>query len=87
MGSSAFASSSIDAIADTGTTLLLLPAALVRAYYAKVGGAVNNAEQGGYTFPCSATLPSLTLGIGSYKAVIPGAFINYAPISAAGTSE
>lgn len=87
MGSSAFASSSIDAIADTGTTLLLLPAAVVRAYYAKVGGAVNNAMQGGYTFPCSATLPSLTLGIGSYKAVIPGSFINYAPISAAGTSE
>jgi len=74
-------SSSIDAIADTGTTLLYLPAAAVKAYYAKVSGASNSAAAGGYIFPCSATLPSITLGIGSYKAVVPGSYINYAPYS------
>ena len=79
VGSGAFVSSSIDAIADTGTTLLYLPAAAVRAYYAQVSGATNSASQGGYIFPCSATLPSITLGIGSYKAVVPGSYINYAP--------
>lgn len=79
VGSGAFVSSSIDAIADTGTTLLYLPAAAVRAYYAKVSGATNSASQGGYIFPCSATLPSITLGIGSYRAVVPGSYINYAP--------
>ena len=81
IGSGSFVSSSIDAIADTGTTLLYLPAAAVKAYYAKVSGAQNNANAGGYIFPCSATLPSITLGIGSYKAVVPGSYINYAPYS------
>ncbi len=79
VGSGAFVSSSIDAIADTGTTLLYLPTAIVRAYYAKVSGARYDSTQGGYTFPCSATLPSITLGIGSYKAVVPGSYVVYAP--------
>ncbi|MCJ1299318.1 Type I transmembrane sorting receptor [Hypocenomyce scalaris] len=81
VGSSAFVSSSIDAIADTGTTLLLVPQALVTAYYAQVSGAKYDASQGGYVFPCSDTLPSVTLGIGSYHAVVPGTYLNYAPIS------
>lgn len=84
VGSGNFVSSSIDAIADTGTTLLYLPAAAVTAYYAKVPGATNSASQGGYIFPCSATLPSITLGIGSYKAVVPGSYINYAPATGSG---
>ena len=79
VGSGAFTSTSIDAIADTGTTLLYLPSAAVTAYYSKVSGAKYVSSQGGYTFPCSATLPSITLGIGSYKAVVPGSYINYAP--------
>jgi len=81
VGTGSFVSSSIDAIADTGTTLLYLPAAAVKAYYAKVSGATNSNAAGGYIFPCSATLPSITLGIGSYKAVVPGTYINYAPYS------
>ena len=81
VGTGSFVSTSIDAIADTGTTLLYLPAAVVKAYYAKVSGATNSASQGGYIFPCSATLPSITLGIGSYKAVVPGSYMNYAPVS------
>jgi len=79
VGSGAFESSSIDAIADTGTTLLYLPTNIVSAYYAKVSGARYDSTQGGYTFPCSGTLPSITLGIGSYKAVVPGSYIVYAP--------
>ena len=79
IGSGSFVTSSIDGIADTGTTLLYLPAAAVKAYYAKVSGATNSASQGGYIFPCSATLPSITLGIAKYRAVVPGSYINYAP--------
>ena len=95
VGSSAFVSSSIDAIADTGTTLLLVPQALVTAYYKQVSGAKYDASQGGYVFPCSDTLPSVTLGIGSYDAVVPGSYdavvpgtyLNYAPISSGSSSE
>jgi Eukaryotic aspartyl protease len=39
----------------------------------------SDTSSGGYTFACSAILPNLTLGIGSYRAVIPGKHINYAP--------
>lgn len=81
VGTGAFTSASIDAIADTGTTLLYLPSTIVSAYYAKVSGARYVSSQGGYTFPCSATLPSITLGIGSYRAVVPGSYILYAPVS------
>jgi hypothetical protein len=74
VGSGSFKSSSIDAIADTGTSLLLVDDSVVSAYYKKVSGSGYDSSQGGYTFPCSTTLPSFTLGIGSYKAVIPGTF-------------
>ncbi|KAL8692139.1 MAG: hypothetical protein Q9218_002781 [Villophora microphyllina] len=81
VGTGAFVSLSIDSIADTGTTLLYLPSSVVTAYYAKVPGAKYNSAQGGYTYACSTTLPSITLGIGSYRAVVPGSYINYAPVS------
>ncbi|KAI9753438.1 MAG: CDP-diacylglycerol-inositol 3-phosphatidyltransferase [Chaenotheca gracillima] len=84
VGTAAFKSLSIDSIADTGTTLLLLPASVVTAYYAKVSGAQNSASAGGYTFPCSATLPSFTFGVGTYRGVIPGSIINYAPLDSTG---
>ncbi|XXH03092.1 Zinc resistance conferring protein [Hypoxylon texense] len=78
---SAAVSAPHQAIADTGTTLLLLPQAIADAYYARVQGAVNDVSgAGGYIFPCAATLPSYTAVIGGYEAVIPGDFINFAPV-------
>ncbi|GAB1310884.1 hypothetical protein MFIFM68171_01094 [Madurella fahalii] len=68
------------AIADTGTTLLMLPSAITQAYYWQVRGARSSAEVGGWVFPCNATLPDLTLHIGTYKAVIPGELVNFAPV-------
>ncbi|KAI1298550.1 eukaryotic aspartyl protease [Xylaria venustula] len=71
------------AIADTGTTLMLVPESIAAAYYAQIPGAVNAAQTaGGYVFPCAsaATLPSYTAIIGPYSAVIPGEFVNFAPV-------
>ncbi|KAK8008823.1 eukaryotic aspartyl protease [Apiospora marii] len=45
-----------------------------------VSGATNNARAGGYTFPCSTSLPNFTAVIGDYRGVIPGDFIKYAPV-------
>lgn len=86
MGSGSFSSTSIDGIADTGTTLLYLPAAVVRAYYAQVSGSSNSASAGGYVFPCSATLPSFTFGVGSARITIPGDYIDFGPISTGSSS-
>lgn len=82
VGNGAITQSSLKGIADTGTTLMMAPDAVVTAYYKQVQGATNNQQQGGYTFPCSTQLPNFTLQIGSYKAVVPGKYMNYAPISA-----
>ena len=69
------------AIADTGTSLLLISPEVVQAYYAKVAGAVYAGNVEGWIFPCKADLPSLSIAIGDdYAAKIPGPLINYAQI-------
>ena len=80
VGAAAFVALAIDAVVDTGTTLLLLPQSVCTAYYKQVAGAAYDSAEGGYTFPCSTTLPSLTLGVGTYRAVVPGSYFNYAPV-------
>ena len=76
------------AIADTGTTLMLANPAIVNAYYSQVQGAVNNATVGGVTFPCNAQLPDLNVDIGgNYMALIRGDDINFAQVDATGTCK
>jgi aspergillopepsin I len=72
---------SIKGIADTGTTLLMLPDDVVSAYYKQVDGAKQDLSAGGYTVPCSGKLPDFTVTIGSYDAVVSGDLINYAPLT------
>lgn len=68
-------------IADTGTTLLYLPSTIVSAYYKQVASAVVDNQQGGYVFDCDATLPNFSVVIGGKTFVVPGSYINYAPVS------
>ncbi|KAI1653755.1 acid protease [Daldinia decipiens] len=68
------------AIADTGTTLLLADPAVTQAYYAQVDGAVDDQQQGGFTFPCNAQLPDLQLDVGGTMATVKGADINFAQV-------
>ncbi|KAH7071653.1 aspartic peptidase domain-containing protein [Paraphoma chrysanthemicola] len=74
-------SASISGILDTGTTLIYTDTAIVKAYYAKVSGAKLDSTQGGYTFPCSATLPDFSITVGGVKQTVPGKYVNYAPLS------
>lgn len=75
---------SVSGIADTGTTLALFPDAVVEDYYSKVDGAQIDSSQGGYVFPCDASLPDLTISPGNASVTIPGKYINYAPIDESG---
>ncbi|KAK2755037.1 Type I transmembrane sorting receptor [Arachnomyces sp. PD_36] len=72
---------SLQGIADTGTTLMMLPDKVVSAYYEQVNGAKSNPQAGGFVFDCSAELPDFTLTIGDHDAVVPGDIIKYAPIT------
>ncbi|KAF3765267.1 hypothetical protein M406DRAFT_346740 [Cryphonectria parasitica EP155] len=75
------ADTAITGIADTGTTLLMLPDTVVSAYYAQVSGATDSEEEGGYIFSCSADLPDFTFGVGDGEITVPGSYINFEPIS------
>ncbi|KAK1964590.1 secreted aspartic proteinase precursor [Colletotrichum sublineola] len=81
VGSNSFVSKSVSGIADTGTTLLLLPDSIVSAYYSKISGAKYDSSQGGYVFPCSTSVPSFTFGVGSSRITIPSNYMNYAPVT------
>lgn len=70
-----------NAIADTGTTLLLASDDLVSAYYQNVQGAQVDQQQGGYVFDCSTTLPDFTFSVGSGQITVPGSLINYGQAS------
>lgn len=73
-------SASITGIADTGTTLLMLPDEVVSAYYSQVSGAEDSEQEGGYVFSCDATLPDFTFAVGDGQITVPGSYINWAPV-------
>lgn len=73
-------SASITGIADTGTTLLMLPDEVVSAYYQQVDGAQDSEQEGGYVFSCDATLPDFTFAVGEGQITVPGSYINWAPV-------
>lgn len=70
------------AIADTGTTLMIVSTAIANGYYSQVSGAANDEQVGGITFPCNAALPDLSVDIGgAYMATVPGKYINFTTVS------
>lgn len=81
IGNQSFNETAWFAIADTGTSLLLLPTDMVKIYWSGVAGAAFDTSQGGYTYPCKNAPPDFTFGVDHYRGVIPGSFMNYAQIS------
>lgn len=81
VGSDDFVDSSIVGIADTGTTLIYLPAAVIEAYYADVSGATKSLIYGGYIFDCDATLPDFSFGVEDAVITVPGDYMNYVRFS------
>lgn len=66
------------AIADTGTTLMLVAKEVAEAYYGQVEGAKHMPHFGGVTFPCDAKLPDLWVDVGGvYAARIKGEDIRF----------
>jgi hypothetical protein len=75
------------AIADTGTSLLLVDDATAVAYYTAVPGATNDANAGGFVYPCDTIPPDFGVAIGAdYMAVVPGEEITFAALDATNTT-
>ncbi|KAK2789169.1 hypothetical protein FQN53_002394 [Emmonsiellopsis sp. PD_33] len=73
--------SSTTAIADTGTTLMLVNLEIAEAYYAKVQGSQNSPAAGGFIYPCETELPDLMVSIGdTHLARVTGDLINFATV-------
>ncbi|KAI1261340.1 aspartic protease pep1 [Xylariaceae sp. FL1019] len=73
-------------VIDTGASLMFLPDAVVERYYRQIDGANNDAKFGEWMVPCSSSLPSFTVMIDTYNAVVPGDLLKLSPI-AAGSSQ
>lgn len=70
------------AIADTGTSLIMVDDEVAKAFYSQIQGASMDSSQGGYTYPCDADVPSfgVEIGDGGFMATINGSDIEYARI-------
>ncbi|MCJ1470374.1 hypothetical protein MMC07_009019 [Pseudocyphellaria aurata] len=66
------------AIADTGTSLMLVDEAVAEAYWSQVDGANRDKTLQAIVFPCDAKLPDFHVALGSsYMATIPGPLMNF----------
>lgn len=61
------------AVADTGTSLLIVDEEVARAWYAPIPGSGYSSYAGGYVYPCSAndTLPSFSIAVGNIPSIDP----------------
>lgn len=64
-------------VVDTGTTLLLVPDAIIKDYYATIPGAKFDPYLGMMVFPCKVVAPDFTFGFDGYRGTIPGHYVNY----------
>lgn len=73
------------AIADTGTSLMLVDDEVAQAYWSQVEGARFDQDQQAFVFPCDSDLPDFHVALGNeYMGTIPGELMNFS--QAGGTS-
>lgn len=80
LNSTAASDTPVTGIADTGTTMLLLPGDLVKSFYATVPGAMYDQNQAGWVLPCKDA-PDVQFEFGDGNVTIPGSYISFAPIT------
>lgn len=78
IGKGGYTDETILGIVDTGTSLMMMPQHIVDEYYEKLPGSYFDQRQGIMMYPCKLTPPDFVFGVGSYRGVIPGHYLNYA---------
>ncbi|THH12233.1 hypothetical protein EW145_g106 [Phellinidium pouzarii] len=84
VGSKSIFSTPVDAIVDTGTTLLVGDSTNVKNIYAAIPGSKDASEslgQGFYTIPCDAVPSNVSLTLGGKKFAISAATLNLGVVS------
>ncbi|RDL36595.1 Acid protease [Venustampulla echinocandica] len=69
IGTRNFNSTELQVLTDSGCNIVLLPQSISHNYYSRVQGAFQQSN-GFWAFPCAATLPSFTFGVGSTRIVM-----------------
>ncbi|KAK0631103.1 aspartic peptidase domain-containing protein [Bombardia bombarda] len=71
------------AIADTGTTLLLVPTEVATDYWSQVKGSAFDAGWAATVYPCTSktVLPDWSFYVGVYRGTVPGRYMNYGQIN------
>ncbi|KAG6234394.1 hypothetical protein E4U25_006008, partial [Claviceps purpurea] len=77
IGSNAFTKTPIANIADTGSSLMLLPDEIVNSYYRGVQDAHYDDDEAGFILDCAAKLPDFSFGVGNTIITIPGTYMNF----------
>jgi len=70
------------AVADTGTSLLVVDDNVAQAYYANVDGSYYDESEacGGYCYPCDSDLPEFSVSMGDFLLEIPADILTYASV-------
>ncbi|KAL5612679.1 uncharacterized protein BROUX77_002835 [Berkeleyomyces rouxiae] len=68
------------AMADTVSSLILLPMQYNTAYYKQVPGCKYLEEHALFIFPCDSTLPDFTFEVGDVPITIPGNYLTYSAL-------
>ena len=72
----------MSAIADTGTSLLLVPRGVVGEYYGRVRGSGYDVDWAGWVFPCETALPDWSFRLADgYKGTVPGRYMVYSRVN------
>ncbi|KAG5985021.1 hypothetical protein E4U55_001957 [Claviceps digitariae] len=78
IGSGPFKNVPIPNIADTGSSLMILPNEITEDYYKAVHGSHQDPDTLNYMFPCDTKLPDFSFGVGGKATItVPGSYINY----------
>ncbi|KAJ6445179.1 secreted aspartic proteinase precursor [Purpureocillium lavendulum] len=72
IGQGPFRRRRITGIADTGSSLMLMPERIAAEYWGQVDGANYDAATGGFTYPCGTPLPDFAFGVGKQAITVPG---------------
>ncbi|KAG8894254.1 hypothetical protein FRC01_013066, partial [Tulasnella sp. 417] len=77
-------SGSFSAVIDSGTTLIYIPTAAAKKFYASIPGAKDASAtvgDGFYTYPCSTNLGTIAISFGNTKYAINPADFNLGAVS------